>query len=176
MAVGVPLAGWMIVSEDSVDLIEVGAGELERGTSGGRLDRIERLHVLAPSDIADEAGVVEHQRLASDLGGEDVVLIAHPGLIDFGAGRIRHDRAIGGAGIQTSRVVGIFIGGARILDLDGKRKLFIDGVGVAQICPEGESGGALSTGLLNRLETRDQREAELPVGRNVGRTDRWINK
>ena len=90
MRVRVPVE---LIAEHAIDAPEVriGEGELIDGfvLKG---ERIHRLLVLTPGDVADEPGVVEHETLTAERAFGAAGRVGEPGLVDLGDLRIGHDR------------------------------------------------------------------------------------
>ena len=95
----------MSVAEDAIDAVEVTIEE--RGVGDDVAlghDRIVGLHVLTPTDVADEPMVIEDDALAADLGEAVPSGVGEPGLIEFGGFRVGNDGAVSLIGVETRRV------------------------------------------------------------------------
>src|SRR5690606_28423160 len=151
------------VAEDALHLPQVGVGEIEFFDGGiFQRDRVEGLHVLAPADVSDEAGVVQDDDLAADLGGGAVVLVdvTDPGLADLGELGVGHDGVTGG-GLAGLLVVVHQLGG--VLGFDAGGEAVIGAGGVAEAGAQGERVG-VGGGLVNVLVAEAGVEGSLALG------------
>ena len=107
MSLGIQITVGRVFTKDAVHVVDVGV--IEGGVSQAAVAQAEAvvsLLVLTPADVADKAGVVVDDALATKLQGGGVQPgIAQPGLVDLGAIRVGDDRILGLGARQAGSVV-----------------------------------------------------------------------